>query len=60
LDLVLADYDEEMGSSRFVRQGALEEHVREARALTRRPVVSVGRFTPPTPCWGSCGVVCWI
>jgi dimethylamine/trimethylamine dehydrogenase len=46
-DLVLADYDEEMGSSRFVRQGALEEHVREARALTRRPVVSVGRFTSP-------------
>jgi dimethylamine/trimethylamine dehydrogenase len=46
-DLVLADYDEEMGSSRFVPQGALAERVRHARALTGRPVVSVGRFTSP-------------
>ena len=36
-----------MGSSRFVDEGALESRVRAARALTRRPVVSVGRFTSP-------------
>jgi len=46
-DLVLAEYDEEMGSSRFVREGALEDRVRAARKLTPRPIVSVGRFTSP-------------
>ena len=46
-DLVIGDYEEEMGSSRFVAEGALESRVRAARALTGRPVVSVGRFTSP-------------
>ncbi|MDE1922201.1 MAG: NADH:flavin oxidoreductase, partial [Gammaproteobacteria bacterium] len=46
-DLVIDDYEEEMGSSRFVKEAALETHVRGARALTGRPVVSVGRFTSP-------------
>ena len=46
-DLVIADYDEEMGSSRFVRQGALEERIAYVRELTGKPVVSVGRFTSP-------------
>ncbi len=46
-DLVIADYDEEMGSSRFVRQGALEDRIAYVRQLTGRPVVSVGRFTSP-------------
>jgi dimethylamine/trimethylamine dehydrogenase len=46
-DMVISDYDEEMGSSRFVRDGALEERVAYARKLTGKPVVSVGRFTSP-------------
>ena len=46
-DLVIDDYEEEMGSSRFVKEAALEARVRGARALTGRPVVSVGRFTSP-------------
>ena len=46
-DLVIADYEEEMGSSRFVEAAAFESRVRYARALTGRPVVSVGRFTSP-------------
>jgi dimethylamine/trimethylamine dehydrogenase len=46
-DVVLADFDEEMGSSRFVGEGALEERVAYVRRLTGKPVVSVGRFTSP-------------
>ena len=46
-DVVLADYDEEMGSSRFVQQGALEERVAYVRRVTAKPVVCVGRFTSP-------------
>ena len=46
-DVVLADYDEEMGSSRFVPQGALEERVAYVRRVTGKPVVGVGRFTSP-------------
>ncbi len=46
-DLVIGDYEEEMGSSRFVEEGALEARVRAVRGLTGRPVVSVGRFTSP-------------
>ncbi|MEJ8572008.1 FAD-dependent oxidoreductase [Microbaculum marinum] len=46
-DLVVAEYDDEMGSSRFTREGALEESVAYVRALTGKPVVSVGRFTSP-------------
>ena len=46
-DVVIADYDEEMGSSRFVEQGALEDRVAYVRKLTGKPVVSVGRFTSP-------------
>ncbi len=46
-DVVIGDYDEEMGSSRFVRQGALEERVAYVRKLTGKPVVCVGRFTSP-------------
>jgi dimethylamine/trimethylamine dehydrogenase len=46
-DVVLADYDEEMGSSRFVTEGALEERVAYVRKLTGKPVVGVGRFTSP-------------
>ena len=46
-DLTVSDYDIEMGSSQFVREGALAPSVARARALTRKPVVSVGRFTSP-------------
>ena len=46
-DLTVADYGIEMGSSRFVGEGALTESVARARALTTRPVVAVGRFTSP-------------
>ena len=46
-DVVIADYDEEMGSSRFVAEGALEERVAYVRKLTGKPVVCVGRFTSP-------------
>ena len=46
-DLVITDYEEEMGSSRFVREGAFEDRVAYVRKLTGKPVVSVGRFTSP-------------
>ena len=46
-DLTVHDYDVEMGVSRFTGEAALQEHVRQARALTTKPVVAVGRFTSP-------------
>ena len=47
-DVVVEDYyGEEMASSRFVKEGSLEDKVAYVRALTGRPVVSVGRFTSP-------------
>jgi dimethylamine/trimethylamine dehydrogenase len=47
-DLVVGDYyGEEMATSRFVPEGFLEERVAKVKRLTRKPVVSVGRFTSP-------------
>ena len=46
-DLTVPDYEMEMGTSRFTRQGTLVEHVARARELTHKPVVAVGRFTDP-------------
>ncbi len=47
-DFVVSDYyGEEMATSRFVREAALEERIARVKRLTRRPVVSVGRFTSP-------------
>ena len=46
-DLNIHDYGVEMGVSRFTGEGALQEHVRRARAMTTKPVVAVGRFTSP-------------
>ena len=46
-DVTVADYGHEMGPSRFVREATLESHVAHVRALTGKPVVSVGRFTSP-------------
>jgi dimethylamine/trimethylamine dehydrogenase len=47
-DIVVSDYyGEEMATSRFVPEASLEAKVGYVRALTGRPVVSVGRFTSP-------------
>ena len=46
-DLNIHDYGVEMGVSRFTGEGALQEHVGRARAMTTKPVVAVGRFTSP-------------
>ena len=46
-DLTVRDYGVEMGSSRFVGEGALAESVARAKRLTSKPVVAVGRFTSP-------------
>ena len=46
-DVVGDDYSLEMGSSRFVKEGALEGHVAHVRRITGKPVVGVGRFTSP-------------
>ncbi|UCF80848.1 MAG: NADH:flavin oxidoreductase, partial [Acidobacteriota bacterium] len=46
-DFVVADYSWEMGSSRFVKEAALEEYVAFAKKVTGKPVVTVGRFTSP-------------
>ena len=47
-DIVVSDYyGEEMATSRFVQEASLEAKVADAKRLTGRPVVSVGRFTSP-------------
>ncbi|MCB6180174.1 FAD-dependent oxidoreductase [Rhodobacter sp. Har01] len=46
-DVTIPDYGIEMGPSRFVKEAALEAHIAHVRALTGKPVVSVGRFTSP-------------
>ena len=46
-DVTVPDYGHEMGPSRFVKEATLESHVAHVKALTGKPVVSVGRFTSP-------------
>ncbi len=46
-DINIADYSKEMGSSRFVKEAALEDYVSFAKKITDKPVVTVGRFTSP-------------
>ncbi|MBT4889670.1 MAG: FAD-dependent oxidoreductase [Rhodospirillales bacterium] len=46
-DITIDDYSQEMGSSRFIQEGSLEEHISWVREATGKPVVSVGRFTSP-------------
>jgi dimethylamine/trimethylamine dehydrogenase len=46
-DVTIADYYQEMGVSRFVKEGSIEPFIAHVRALTGKPVVSVGRFTSP-------------
>jgi dimethylamine/trimethylamine dehydrogenase len=46
-DINIRDYSYEMGSSRFVREAALEDYVSYVKKMTGKPVVGVGRFTSP-------------
>ena len=46
-DVNIHDYSYEMGSSRFVKEAALENYVSYVKAITGKPVVGVGRFTSP-------------
>jgi len=46
-DINIADYTYEMGSSRFVKEGALEPYMGFVKSVTSKPVVTVGRFTSP-------------
>jgi len=46
-DINITDYSKEMGSSRFVKEAALEDYVSFVKKITDKPVVTVGRFTSP-------------
>ncbi|MFT5484167.1 MAG: dimethylamine/trimethylamine dehydrogenase [Halieaceae bacterium] len=46
-DINISDYSLEMGVSRFVGEGALEDYMATVKSKTTKPVVTVGRFTSP-------------
>ena len=46
-DINITNYSKEMGSSRFVKEAALDEYVSFVKKITKMPVVGVGRFTSP-------------
>ena len=46
-DINIRDYSLEMGVSRFVKEGALENYMATVKSKTSKPVVTVGRFTSP-------------
>jgi len=46
-DLVVDDYSYEMGTSRFVKEAALENYISWVKQVTSKPVVTIGRFTSP-------------
>jgi dimethylamine/trimethylamine dehydrogenase len=46
-DINARNYEVEIGSSRYVKEGALEAYVRWVKQVTQKPVVSTGRFTAP-------------
>ena len=46
-NVTIADYYQEMGVSRFHKEGSLEPRIAHVRKVTGKPVVSVGRFTSP-------------
>ncbi len=46
-DVNIHDYGQEMGVSRFVKEGSLENAICHVKSMTSKPVVSVGRFTSP-------------
>ena len=46
-DINISDYSYEMGTSRFVKEAALEDYMSYVKGVTSKPVVTVGRFTSP-------------
>lgn len=46
-DLTVPDYGVEMGASRFVKEASFVDSIAQAKSLTSKPVVAVGRFTSP-------------
>ena len=46
-DVNIHNYEHEMGVSRFVQEGSLENLMNYVKSVTSKPVVSVGRFTSP-------------
>ncbi|MGO1118308.1 oxidoreductase [Rhodovibrionaceae bacterium A322] len=46
-DITIDDYSLEMGVSRFVKEAEHENLIAEAKEITGKPVVAVGRFTSP-------------
>jgi len=46
-DINISDYSLEMGTSRFVKEAALENTMAYVKSVTSKPVVTVGRFTSP-------------
>jgi len=46
-DINARSYAYEIGSSRFVKEGALEKYVSWVKQATSKPIVSTGRFTSP-------------
>ncbi|MFW8595289.1 NAD(P)-binding protein [Cribrihabitans neustonicus] len=46
-DLVVPDYGVEMGASRFVKEASFTGSIAQAKSLTSKPVVAVGRYTSP-------------
>jgi dimethylamine/trimethylamine dehydrogenase len=46
-DVNITNYEHEMGVSRFVQEGSLENIMSYVKSITSKPVVTVGRFTSP-------------
>jgi len=46
-DVTSSNWDIELGTSRFVNEGANEPYINYVKEMTTKPVVSVGRFTSP-------------
>ena len=46
-DININSYYQEMGVSRFIKEGSLEQHMSFVKSVTTKPVVTVGRFTSP-------------
>ncbi|MBW2611344.1 MAG: FAD-dependent oxidoreductase [Deltaproteobacteria bacterium] len=46
-DINIHNYTVEMGSSRFVKEAALEKYIGYIKQVTHKPVAGVGRFTSP-------------
>ena len=46
-DVNIHNYEHEMGVSRFIQEGSLENIMNYVKSITSKPVVTVGRFTSP-------------